>query len=114
MLESKTALALSAALQELSTNAAKYGALSVTSGRVEVQWSNEPAGLIRLRWTEDGGPPVAKPTRRGFGTKMIGGIFASEPGWNVTLDFAPHGLRCIMIFAPAVAENDRDAGAKSA
>jgi two-component sensor histidine kinase len=100
MLAPKVALALSAAIQELSTNAAKYGAFSVPSGRLDVSWRVDDAGFLRLNWTEHGGPPVRTPTRRGFGTKMITGIFGAEAGWSVNLDFDPGGLRCVMRFLP--------------
>jgi PAS domain S-box-containing protein len=90
-------LALAAAVQELSTNAAKYGALSVQTGCVDVAWSIENDGSILFTWAERDGPPVTKPTRRGFGTKLIQDMLASDAGWTVTLDYLPTGLRCTMI-----------------
>jgi two-component sensor histidine kinase len=60
----------------------------------------EEAGRIHLSWIESNGPHVRTPSRRGFGTKMISGIFEAEPGWSVSLDFEPGGLRCIMQFSP--------------
>jgi two-component sensor histidine kinase len=98
LLAPKVALALSAVIQELSTNAAKYGALSAPSGKVKVSWSVQENGLVRLLWIESGGPLVSKPDRQGFGTKMIGAIFGSEPNWAVTADYEPGGLRCTMHF----------------
>lgn len=98
LLPPKLTLAISAALQELSTNAAKYGAFSVPSGKLQISWTVDETGLIRLSWTERDGPLVHKPTRRGFGTKMITGMFAGEAGWSVNLDFNPGGLRCVMQF----------------
>ncbi|RXH15165.1 histidine kinase [Bradyrhizobium guangzhouense] len=98
LLPPKLTLAISAALQELSTNAAKYGAFSVASGKLHLSWNVDETGLVRLSWTERGGPLVHKPTRRGFGTKMITGMFAGEAGWSVSLDFNPGGLRCLMQF----------------
>jgi two-component sensor histidine kinase len=93
----KLTLALSAAIQELSTNAAKYGALSVDQGRLEVSWSRRDDGRIWLSWIESEGPPVRKPERRGFGTRLIQDILAADSGWTVTLDYAPGGLRCTML-----------------
>ena len=55
---------------ELATNASKYGALSATSGKVEVAWA-EREGLLNLEWQESGGPPVHEPRRAGFGSKLI-------------------------------------------
>jgi len=92
----KLTLAVSAAIQELSTNAAKYGALSVEQGRVDVSWTREDDGLIAFRWSERDGPVVREPARRGFGTRLIQDILAAESGWTVTLDFSPSGLQCAM------------------
>jgi len=96
-LTSKLTLAMSAAVQELSTNAAKYGALSVEQGRLDVSWSRQDDGRIAFSWIERDGPPVHKPTRRGFGTRLIQDILALDSGWSVTLDYAPEGLRCTML-----------------
>lgn len=98
LLPPRLALALSATLQELSTNAAKYGAFSLLSGKLHIAWTIDAAGLVRLSWTESDGPPVRPPTRKGFGTQMIGSIFRSEEGWAVKLDFDPGGLRCVLQF----------------
>jgi two-component sensor histidine kinase len=105
LLSPKLALAVSAALQELSTNAAKYGAFSVPSGSLIVSWSIEDAGIC-LTWIEKGGPLVHKPARRGFGTKMIASMFDAEAGWSVNLEFHPAGLRCRMQFRPQEPEGD--------
>jgi two-component sensor histidine kinase len=99
LLAPKVALALSAAIQELSTNAAKYGAFSAAAGKLAVTWTIGDADRVHLSWIERDGPPVATPSRRGFGTKMITGIFEAEPGWSVSLDFEPGGLRCTMRFS---------------
>lgn len=66
-ISSKQTLALSLALHELATNATKYGALSSSDGRVRVEWTAED-GILRLDWQESGGPPIAAPTARGFGS----------------------------------------------
>src|SRR5581483_7693385 len=100
LLAPKAALAMSAAVQELSTNAAKYGAFSSPSGRLAVSWIAEDDGRVRLTWIESGGPLVGKPSRQGFGTKMIASVFQGETGWSVNLDFDPVGLRCTMRFYP--------------
>jgi two-component sensor histidine kinase len=100
LLAPRVALALSAAIQELSTNAAKYGAFSAPSGKLDVGWTIEEPGPVHLTWIERNGPAVSTPSRQGFGTKMITGIFQAEPGWSVSLDFEPGGLRCTMQFRP--------------
>ena len=76
-LRPKSAVALSMALHELGTNALKYGALSTETGAVAVRWSTSD-GRFRLRWGERGGPPVAPPTRRGFGSRLIERGLAAE------------------------------------
>ncbi len=58
-------------LHELSTNAAKYGALSRAGGTLQVDWTVEDTGTLQLNWAESGGPPVRPPSRRGFGTVLI-------------------------------------------
>jgi two-component sensor histidine kinase len=93
----KLTLAMSAAIQELSTNAAKYGALSVEQGRLDVSWARERNGLVSFNWAEHGGPLVRKPERRGFGTRLIQDILAAESGWTVALDYFPSGLQCTML-----------------
>ncbi len=98
LLPPKLTLALSAAVQELSTNAAKYGAFSTQSGKLDISWTGQESGVVLLLWIERDGPLVRKPTRRGFGTKMITSMFGSETGWSVNLDFDPGGLRCAMQF----------------
>jgi two-component sensor histidine kinase len=98
LLPPKLALAVSAALQELSTNAAKYGAFSIPSGKLRILWVVEETGLLRLTWTERDGPLVRKPTRKGFGTQMIASTFSGEAGQSVKLEFDPGGLRCSMQF----------------
>ena len=82
------------AIHELATNAVKYGALSVPSGRVLINWSVQPDHSFEFTWQEVGGPPVVEPTRRGFGTNLIGRGVAREIGASVHLDFRPEGLVC--------------------
>jgi PAS domain S-box-containing protein len=107
-LRPRAALTLAMTFHELTTNAAKYGALSAAGGRVHVQWRavrpDQQAQLLRIEWREEGGPAVATPSRRGFGSKFIVGSIASELGGKVQLAFDPQGLRCILEipFAAAV------------
>ncbi len=85
------------ALHELSTNAAKYGALSVPSGHVSINWARrlpEAGGGFELSWTESGGPPVQPPRGRGFGSLVIERNLARALDGTVELDFAPAGLSC--------------------
>jgi len=69
------------ALHELCTNAAKYGALSVPDGRVDITWTvTGPAGKARLwwQWAESGGPVVKAPVRKGFGSSLIEQVLPME------------------------------------
>lgn len=84
---------LSLALHELATNAAKYGALSNDVGKVGVTWTVDPdQSVLDLRWTEEGGPPVTAPSRRGFGRIVIERNVARSLEADVKLDFAPEGF----------------------
>ncbi|MEA3015428.1 MAG: hypothetical protein QOI38_150, partial [Sphingomonadales bacterium] len=92
-LNPKAAVSLVMALHELCTNAAKYGALSVREGRVEVDWSVK-GDLLTILWRERGGPPVRPPERRGFGFRMIERALAADLDGSAKLDFDPDGLVC--------------------
>lgn len=91
-LSSQQALGLSLATHELATNAAKYGALSNETGRVAMTW-RVADGVFAFEWVESGGPPVASPDSRGFGSKLIERIVASYFEGEGRLDFAPTGVR---------------------
>jgi two-component sensor histidine kinase len=87
------ALALSMALHELATNAAKYGALSRPAGGVAVTWS-QVGDSMTMRWRERGGPTVKLPTRQGFGSRLLQQGLTRELGGRTRLDYAPEGLTC--------------------
>jgi PAS domain S-box-containing protein len=89
---SRQALALTMALHELATNAAKYGALSVDAGRVTMDWAAEGDGSFRFVWVERDGPAVTAPQRRGFGSRMIEQALAGYFNGDAQLIFAPTGL----------------------
>jgi light-regulated signal transduction histidine kinase (bacteriophytochrome) len=92
-LEPRPALTLSMVIHELTTNAAKYGALSTAAGKVSVTWS-VAEDTLRLQWRETGGPPVAPPARKGFGRTVIESALAHEFGGDVNLRFEPEGVEC--------------------
>jgi two-component sensor histidine kinase len=90
------ALPLAMALQELVTNAVKYGALSNATGQITITWNvehGEPSTL-ELRWAESGGPVVRIPTRKGFGSRLIERSLAQDLGGQVHINFAPTGVIC--------------------
>lgn len=91
-LSPKRALALTSALQELNTNAAKYGSLSVPEGRLHIQWRMIEGRRLELIWTESDGPPVQPPARRGFGSKLIQDILAHDPEWNAEIEYRSEGV----------------------
>lgn len=101
----KSALALSLALHELATNATKYGAWSRPGGIVSIEWTVEPheddSECLKLVWRERGGPIVAPPARRGFGSRLIQRGLASELDGKVEIQFEPTGVVC-RIEAPLV------------
>ena len=91
------ALAMALVFHELATNAVKYGALSVAGGVVTLSWTLDAARVrLRLAWVEQGGPPVAEPTRRGFGSRLIERGLRGELRGSAVLDFDPAGLVCTM------------------
>ena len=108
-LEPRAAQSLALAVNELATNAAKYGALSTPGGRVKLRWLVEGGErpTLRLLWRESGGPPVAAPQRKGFGTSLIERSLAYELDAEVTLAFEPEGLRCEMRVPMALAASPR-------
>ena len=84
------------ALHELATNAAKYGALSNGSGRVEIAWSLEERETgnetFVMSWREQGGPPVSIPPSQGFGSMVITRLVTESLNADVKLDFEVTGL----------------------
>jgi len=88
------AVSLGMALNELATNTLKYGAWA-GDGSVVVRLEKVRDSL-RLTWTEAGGPPVAEPTRRGFGSRLLQRGVAAELGGSVALKFPPEGLVCVI------------------
>ena len=84
------------ALHELATNAAKYGALSVPGGHVTIRWRRFMPSRIEIEWSESGGPPVKEPKWRGFGSHLIEQNLARSLDADISLAFAPEGVRCRM------------------
>ena len=96
----KPAQSISLAIHELATNAAKYGAWSIPEGRVEVIWKWQvelDRQLVRMTWTELGGPPVKEPSRIGFRRTLLQRILKFDLGGEVDLRFEPTGLVCTIV-----------------
>ena len=114
LLEPRAALALGMAVHELTTNAVKYGALSVPEGHIRVTWAvaSGPEGeMLTLDWVETGGPLVTHPTTHGFGMMLIERGLKQDMSAEIKLDFVSTGV-CARLRAPlrrpgpARAEND--------
>jgi PAS domain S-box-containing protein len=96
-LQPNAALTLALVFHELATNAVKYGALSVDAGRVDLAWTfDDESRRLSLTWAESGGPPVAPPTRKGFGSRLIARGLSGELRGAATMDWRPDGLTCAM------------------
>jgi two-component sensor histidine kinase len=93
-LPARLAVNLSMALHELYTNATKYGALSAPGGRISISWDIVRDQRLVLQWIETGGPRVTKPSRSGFGTRMINLAIAGEAGGSAQIDFKDTGVAC--------------------
>ncbi|HEY8565141.1 MAG TPA: PAS domain S-box protein [Beijerinckiaceae bacterium] len=116
-LPSDTALALGLTVHELATNAAKYGALSVATGRLIVTWTLRHSSvgegtaargrLLELTWLERGGPPItAPPERKGFGSQLMRRMLTDAArGGSVDLAFEPEGLRATLVLPVDEAED---------
>ena len=85
------------ALHELSTNASKYGALSVVTGHINIDWrvikDDDGIKQFTMKWTETGGPAVSVPDRPGFGSIVLGGMIKSNLSATVKTEYAPTGVR---------------------
>jgi two-component sensor histidine kinase len=94
-LSPRVAVVLSMIVHEIATNAAKYGALSNDTGTVTLDWEviEEGAGpMLRMIWTEAGGPHVTAPVQRGFGSRLIERSARDQLGGEATIDFLPRGV----------------------
>jgi PAS domain S-box-containing protein len=109
---------VSMALHELTTNAAKHGALSVHDGQVSVHWHRASNGNtdapLAIEWQETGGPAVQTPEACGYGMEVIRDLIPYELGGRVDLAFAADGLRChLEIPAGWLSNGSRSLGAVS-
>lgn len=99
VVDPKAAIAFAMLIHELATNAAKYGALSIPTGRLDVKWHREGAGadgVLTLDWVERGGPPPppSPRERKGFGSRMIDRVVTGELGGTFDARYDPEGFAC--------------------
>lgn len=95
ILPPKVANSFALGIHELATNAVKYGALSTEEGRVRIAWDildETMKPVVRLLWQETGGPPVSKPQRNGFGTRLIERVMVGEAGGSAKIDYQTEGV----------------------
>ncbi|MBM6581336.1 PAS domain-containing protein [Microvirga sp. BT689] len=98
-LPSEAAVPIGMAIHELTTNAAKHGALSTFGGQVEVRWDVKPEEerpILHFSWIEKGGPRVSAPTRQGFGSRLLQRVLTTQLQADVSMDFPEEGLRFSM------------------
>jgi PAS domain S-box-containing protein len=104
VLRPEAAQSVGLALHELAANAAKYGALSVPDGRVNIRWQRrdkDKGDGIEISWSESDGPNVRVPDHRGFGTLVVEKNLSRVLDADVRLDFDPAGVRCQIVIPPA-------------
>jgi two-component system, chemotaxis family, CheB/CheR fusion protein len=94
MLDADPAQAMAMAVHELTTNAVKYGALSVPGGRVNIEWRLHPGNRLTVRWAEQGGPPVPPPSRQGFGTRVMERMVCGQCNGQLDFDWRVEGVVC--------------------
>jgi PAS domain S-box-containing protein len=108
----EAAFAFNLIIHELATNAAKYGAFSVPEGRVQIDChrSEEHPGMATFRWTERGGPPAKPPRWRGFGSRLVERFAKVELNGDVSFEYVPEGLECVIRFALVLEEPSAASG----
>jgi two-component sensor histidine kinase len=96
VLPPRLAQAIAMVLHELITNSVKYGALSIPSGRLRVEWSRGETDLV-LRWFDTDGPLVKPPQRHGFGTRVVNRVIETDLEGKLRFDWNPDGIACEII-----------------
>jgi two-component sensor histidine kinase len=100
---SKQALSLGMAIHELATNAIKYGSLSDDRGRIDISWRSthdRGVSVFQFSWVESDGPPVQRPSEKGFGSELIEGRLAWDFKGRVEVSYEPTGFICRLIASP--------------
>ena len=93
---SRLAVSLGMAIHELTTNAAKHGALSVYGGKLTVAWTvviEASRRTLNIGWVESGGPPVVPPAGRGFGSRLLEFVLPGQIQAKSTIDYRREGVR---------------------
>ncbi len=108
-LDPEATVSLTMIVHELTTNAIKYGALSVPAGKVGVRWwiEEQEAGrepVLAIEWRETGGPETSPPTRRGFGSRLIESGASARSSEKARIEYRPEGLVCTIYFSGELGE----------
>lgn len=101
VISQETGGSVALAIHELATNAIKYGALSAANGLVALNWKDvtlDDKQQVTLNWRERGGPPVATPSKEGYGSRVIRAAASREIDGRVTIAYDPEGLSCELSF----------------
>jgi two-component sensor histidine kinase len=95
-LPAQIAVSLGMAIHEMTTNAAKYGALSVYGGKVMVTWTvmiDATRRMLIFDWMESDGPSVKEPVREGFGSRLLDFVLPGQTQARTRIEYAPEGVR---------------------
>lgn len=103
LLEPQGFTTIALVVHELMTNSAKYGALSVKSGSIDIATSFDAAHDLHIAWKESGGPRVVAPTRRGFGTTVVERSIPYDLEGRASVEYAPDGVRASFVVPAAYA-----------
>lgn len=111
ILHPRRAQTLALVIHELATNAAKYGALGLPSGKVKLSWRDDKTGLT-IEWLESGGPTVHAPENQGYGTRVIRASL-EQLGGSAMFDWLPSGLSCTISLPYEIKPKSWNGGADS-
>ncbi len=111
LLPARAVVPLSMVLNEMTTNAAKYGALSTPNGNVAITWQVTGDGekSVELVWQEHGGPKIKAAAPTGFGTKLIDHVIRHDLDGSTRIEFDPAGVRWTIGFPLSGLAGEREA-----
>jgi PAS domain S-box-containing protein len=107
------AQSLALTLHELTTNAAKYGALSTDGGSLNLSWLISSDGVLSIDWWEQGGPPTVSPQEKGFGTRILFAGVEQQLNGKAEMEWLQEGLRCKLTIPNASASAQEMSGIES-
>jgi light-regulated signal transduction histidine kinase (bacteriophytochrome)/CheY-like chemotaxis protein len=111
-LDSRAFSVMALVLHEMSTNAAKYGSLSVSDGRLDIEWGRSADGDCELTWKETGGPVTKAPSRSGFGSVLISRSMPFELDGRASVDYPPEGVNAVFVIPSKHVHADDDAASE--